>query len=489
MSETNGDLGEVTNQLCTWIHHLTASDIPEYVLIRAKYLILDGVACAIVRAHLPWSELAANSVQSYEPAGTATVLGHDCKLGPLAATVLNSSFIQGCELDDFHHEAPLHSESVILPTLFAAAEAQKNTQPPVIVSGSEFLIASVVGFEVGPRAGRALLGTELLSSGWHCGTVFGHPASAASASKLLGLDFSQIGSALGIACTQACGLMCAQYEGMVKRMQHGFAARNGLQGALLAKGGYQGMKHVFERPYGGYLVMFSKGNRKEPAYRASEITRGLNENWDTAEVRVKSHACVGGAYGIIECIENLQKKYWNIIADLRNIQSIKLEVSKPLIGHCGWVPQRPITPTGAQMNAIYLAAVQFVDKQVLLEQFSEDRLNRDQVWDLVEKTVCVHSEKFDRLTFEMGATVTIELKDGRATLRELVEKPRGMDPPATNEEIVGKYRKLTTSLLTEERQNAIKRMILNIEEVNDVTTLTSLLASPFKRDVKEKSKI
>ena len=161
------------------------------------------------------------------------------------------------------------------------------------MSGAQFLLASIVGFEVGPRVGRAIHGTELLSMGWHCGTVFGHPVAAAAASKLFDAPAAQIEDALGIACTQACGLMSAQYEGMVKRMQHGFSARNGLFGALLADGGYSGIKKVFETPYGGFLSMFSKGNSKEPAYLEDEVTKDLGRSWVIEEIQVKIHACVG----------------------------------------------------------------------------------------------------------------------------------------------------------------------------------------------------
>lgn len=54
--------------------------------------------------------------------------------------------------------------------------------------------------------------------------------------------------------------MAAQYEGMIKRVQHAFAARNGLFGALIARTGYVGIKKVFERTYGGFLAQFSLGS-------------------------------------------------------------------------------------------------------------------------------------------------------------------------------------------------------------------------------------
>jgi 2-methylcitrate dehydratase PrpD len=44
-----------------------------------------------------------------------------------------------------------------------------------------------------------------------------------------------------MAAAQCCGLMSAQLESMVKRMQHGFASRDGLTAAALAASGYVGI--------------------------------------------------------------------------------------------------------------------------------------------------------------------------------------------------------------------------------------------------------
>ena len=66
-----------TGKLCTWIDSLSMSSIPEEIKTRAKYLLLDGVACALVGAHLPWSEKATNVVLDVEPAGDCAVFGWD----------------------------------------------------------------------------------------------------------------------------------------------------------------------------------------------------------------------------------------------------------------------------------------------------------------------------------------------------------------------------------------------------------------------------
>lgn len=64
-----------TGKLCLWIDSVSLSQIPQSIKTRAKYLILDGLACALVGAHLPWSEKAANAILDMESPGKATVFG------------------------------------------------------------------------------------------------------------------------------------------------------------------------------------------------------------------------------------------------------------------------------------------------------------------------------------------------------------------------------------------------------------------------------
>lgn len=70
----------VTRKLCQWIQAVSLNDIPEDVRLRAKYLVLDGLACAIVGARLPWTETAARTVFDMEPTGNCKVWGYDDKV-------------------------------------------------------------------------------------------------------------------------------------------------------------------------------------------------------------------------------------------------------------------------------------------------------------------------------------------------------------------------------------------------------------------------
>lgn len=409
------------------------------------------------------------------------------KYGPCAAALLNGAFIQATEMDDYHSVAPLHSASVILPALFAAAESDKATklsqgQEARGPSGLDFLLSAIVGFETGPRAGLALNGAEMLTQGWHSGPIFGAPTAAAATSKLLGLNADNTESAIGIACTQAGGLMSAQYEGMVKRMQHAFAARNGLFATLLARTGYVGIKKVFERPYGGFLSQFSLGSTTEPKYHVDEVTKGLGETWEINRIRVKLHACVGGCHGQIELLERMQQQHPARFSQdkLHEIKSISVGLSAAIYAHDGWDPDvRPMTSTGAQMCAAYIGATQLVDRQVLLKQFADHMLDRDDVWDLTYKTSCYHDPTFDRPNWYCGARIKIEFEDG-FVIEDMISMPKGYDPQVSNQEILEKYRKVAITVIDETRMAEIESMVLSLDKLDDVTKLAAVLGQQAK---------
>src|ERR1700741_2066162 len=299
-----------TGRLATWLADTTLDDIPPSVREHAKHLLLDGIACALVGAQLPVSRKGVEGVTALDNAGSALLIGWGGRATSApSAAMLNSSFIQGFELDDYHPLAPLHSNSLVIPAMLAAA-------PPVgRVSGARFLLGAILGYETGPRAGQALGGLEMISRGWHSGVVFGTLSAAASAGTLYGLNAAGFEDALGMATTQSCGLMSAQFESMVKRMQHGFASRNGLTAAALAASGYVGIKRVFEREYGGRPSGFGEGHPPD----AGQITAGLGTVWETDRIAVKAYAAMGLLHAAIEAALKLRATGQAIVDQIARI--------------------------------------------------------------------------------------------------------------------------------------------------------------------------
>src|ERR1700743_362835 len=338
-----------TGQLATWVAELTLDDVPQIVVERAKHLLLDGIGCALGGGQLPWSRIATDAVLGLESAGDTVVIGTGRTTSGPAAAVLNGTFVQGFELDDFHPLAPLHSCSLLIPALLSTASARTQ-----VSSGADVLLAAIAGFEVGPRVGYTLHGTQMLDRGWHSGSVFGTHSAAMASGKLRGLTPAQLEDALGLAGTQSSGLMAAQFEAMSKRMHHGLASRNGFYAAGLAAAGYTGIKRVFEREYGGFLSVFWEAHHPD----ASLLTGELGRRWETTVIMIKSYAAMGGLHAGIDAARQLR----SCIAP-GTISGVDITIGETVYKHGWWPPERPLTPTGAQMNIAYAVAAAVLGRQ------------------------------------------------------------------------------------------------------------------------------
>lgn len=134
-SAATGPAGR-TGRLATWLAGTTLEDVPPPVREHAKHLILDGIACALVGAQLPVSRMGVQAITALEDAGTAALIswgGRTTSASP--AAMLNSSFIQGVELDDYHPRAPLYSNALVLPAMLAAAAHAATVTPASSPSG------------------------------------------------------------------------------------------------------------------------------------------------------------------------------------------------------------------------------------------------------------------------------------------------------------------------------------------------------------------
>ncbi|MFF4315729.1 MmgE/PrpD family protein [Streptomyces sp. NPDC001507] len=459
----------VTGRLVTWIHDLTWDDVPDHVRDRAAHLLLDGLGCALVGAQLPWSRIATEAVLGIEGGGDAVVIGTGRTTTPAGAALLNSSYVQGFELDDFHPLAPLHSASLLIPSLLATASHLGQD-----VSGRDLLLAAIVGFEVGPRVGASLGGTGMLPRGWHSGPVFGASAAAAACAKLRALDPAQSEDALGFAATQSAGLMSAQFEAMGKRMQHGFAARNGFYSAALAAAGYTGIDQVFEREYGGFVAVYGEGHPTD----VEAIARALGDRWETSMVMVKSWAVMGGLHGAVQAARALRER----IAG-RAVERIDIRVGDVVYHHGWWQPTRPLEAIGGQMNIGYATAVTLLDGTALPEQFTAERLDADDVWQLLDRTHVTLDRAIDELpqTERFQTHLAVTFTDGSTDTESVIAPHGNPADPITNDEVVAKFHALTERVMDADRAAAIVSTVRGLADADSIAPLAGLLAAPVGR--------
>jgi aconitate decarboxylase len=452
-----------TRRIAQFVSGLTYDAVPLEVRERIKLLILDSLGCAIYGAHTPWCEILLGMLSEVDQTRTASVWGSKAQLSSPHAALVNGTAVQGFELDDVHRHGVLHVGAVTLPALIAVAENHTR------LSGREFLAAAVAGYEIGPRVGICM-GQEHIGQGWHSGATLGVFSAAAGAARGLKLDPERTVHALGIAGTQAAGLMAAQFGSMVKRMHAGRSSQSGLYGALLAAKGFTGIIDVFEAPYGGFCTTFSRSTDR---FDMAELSAGLGERFETMRIALKFYSCVGSNHTSLDAIRAIQARRPFTLDELSKIVIYGSQVT---VDHVGWA-YRPEGLTSAQLNLPFCVATLLLRGDVFVDEFTPEAVHDESRIALSRKVEVVHDPAITALGSKFRHKVRVEVRftDGSRE-EETREAPRGSEQSfASSDEIVEKFRKLTRSTMQASQQDEVIGIVLGMEEVDDMVKLPQAL--------------
>ena len=461
---SSGQNNPYTQAMAKFVAELRYGDVPEAVRERIKLLILDSLGCAVFGTALEWSQILVSTLGKLDSSSACGVWGTGKRLSAPHAALANGALVQSFELDDVHRDGVLHVGAVTLPPLFAVAELKGG------MSGRDFLTAAVAGYEIGPRVGMCM-GQEHIVQGWHSGATVGVFSAAAGAAAALRLPAEKVVHALGIAGTQAAGLMAAQFGAMVKRMHAGRSAQSGLYGALLAENGFTGITDVFENPYGGFCTTFSRSTDR---FDRSQLTSGLGERFETLRISLKLYSCVSTNHTSLDAIRRMQERHPFGPDD---VDAITVRCSKATLEHAGW-PYKPEGMTAAQLNLSYCLATLLLTGDCFVEQFSEDMLANPARLALAAK---VHAEEDPEITargskFRHMVHVAVRLKDG-AELDETVEAPRGSERDFPSRDVVAeKFLKLSGRKLSHSQAEQIIDLVLGLDRLENVSPLIRALA-------------
>src|SRR5687767_5343237 len=453
-----------TRGIAEFVSGLRFESIPTEVLTRIKLLMLDALGCAIYGADLEWCRILQSTLGRLDTTQACGIWGTSQKLSAPHAALVNGTQVQGFELDDVHRQGVLHVGAVVLPALIAVSELRPG------MSGREFLTAAVAGYEIGPRVGICM-GPEHIAQGWHSGATLGVFSAAAGAARGLKLDADKTVHALGIAGTQASGLMAAQYGAMVKRMHAGRASQSGLYGALFAEAGFTGILNVLESEYGGYCTTFSRSTDR---FNLKELTAGLGSTWQTMGVALKFYACVGSNHTTLDALRDMRQERPYKADD---VKKIVVRGSQVTMDHVGWkyVPQGL---TSAQLNLPYCVGTYLLEGDCGVDQFTEEKVADPQRMALGEKVEVHHDAEITAKGSKYRHMVRVELhlKDG-TRMERTVESARGSEYKFASEaDIVEKFEKLASKALPRRQIEELRDAMLGLDRLSDATKIAQLLA-------------
>ena len=263
----------MTEELAGFLAASRWQDIPPEIRREGGRAILNIAGCVVAGRQDPGVGILAK-----------TFPGEEALLDAAAATAH--------DYDDTHLRTVIHATPPVAGVLFALAKEKS-------ISGAAFLHAFILGVETTCRLGNTVTPGHY-ERGWHITSTCGVFGAAAAAGKIFQLNEKQFLHALGIAATQAAGLV-EVLGSMARVLNAGFAARNGLAAARLAAAGFEGPVRPLEG-LRGFLSVFGGAND------VHQLSDRLGEHWELTQVAYKPYPCGVVLHALVDaCLEQREK--------------------------------------------------------------------------------------------------------------------------------------------------------------------------------------
>lgn len=408
----------VARELAEWALGLTLGDVPEAARQAAVRHVLDGLGCAVAAARRGAADSAVATARELGGGHPeATVIGQPPaaeRVTRAEAAFANGVLMHALDFDDTHAGGLVHASAPVVPVALAEAEALGR-------SGSDLLLGAVAGLETVCRLGAAVP-HGFHARGLHATAACGVLAAALTASRMRGLTVDETVNALGIAGSQAGGLLEFLNTGAsTKQLHPGFAARGGVLAAALASHGATGPDSVVEGEYGLYGALL--GRRVEP----ETVLDGLGERWQLTRITVKPYPACQLMHAQLDAARKLHGA---------KIASITAEVHPDAASIvCGDGKERPRTSYDAKFSLPWSVAAMVVDGAVTAETY--DVIDRPEVLDLARR-VRTEVVPFGGAAADQPGRLRAVTPDGEEIRAEVPRSGGGPDDPDIDRTVRGK---------------------------------------------------
>ncbi len=433
--------------------------------------VQDTVGVILAGAVEPAAGIVQRVLETEGGTGQSHILGSSQSCGPSSAALANGTAAHALDFDDMCWVTLAHPSAPLVAAGLAVGETVK-------ASGQTLLDAYVVGFEVEAVLG-AVMNPSHYEHGWHCTSTIGTIGAAASAARVLGLDAEGTTRALSIAASEASGLK-ENFGTMVKPLQGGLAARNGVLAALLAQEGFSASARAIDGSQGFLVAMQSETTD------ISSALVGLGQRWEILEggITVKLYPSCAATHPTIDTLLDLRAEL-DLVPDA--IESIEVFVDP--VTPTVLIYDRPETGLQGKFSLHYCAAAAVAFGDISIETFEPAAMQTPSVVDLVSRVVMCADENVGRNVAPLTqARIVVCLRDGR-TIERFVDGARGYPKnPATTGELNQKFRRCGERSIPAASVSKALRYIQNLsDEGYSVGQLVTMLTTSGTREEKGSS--
>lgn len=439
-----------TEALAAFCAALRYEDLPADVVRQAKLCLLDSLGVMLAGAATDIGARSERAAARFAADGAASVIGSTRTLAPPAAALVNGTLLEVFELQDGFRLGNVHP-CVVIPAALATAEWRRAPATAV-------LAAIVAGYEVVNRLSWTMVPRHLARGFLPTGTA-GTCGSAAATASLLGLDAVRMAEALGVA---AFILPVSTAENLwggytIKPLHAGYAARQGIEAALLAAEGFVACPIEGSPEHGRGVLEITAGD-----VDFTRITAGLGAHFTIRDVYFKAIPACRHVHGTAEAVQAALRGQRVRPDDVAAIHVHTYTLSASRLNR---YPDPAGSAIAAQFSIPFAAAAALADGALGMAQFGDKRV-RDPALLALARKVTVHVDpEIDALYPDITPTrVAIELCDGRV-LESRVDMPKG-DPraPLSEVELRAKFRETASMALPAPMVAALEAAVLDFEQ-------------------------
>lgn len=420
----------ITEKLAHFIHYTGYRDFPSEVVKQAKLCFLDFLGVSIAGSRTRSGQVMRSTISSR---GSSTVIGGP-KTSALEACLINGVSAHSLDLDDGHRLAQLHPGACVIPAALSLAES-------VGVSGIELLEALILGYQVAISLGM-MVNPSHRNRGFHSTGTCGTFGAAAAASKLLNLSEEEIINCLGLAGTQAAGLLESNHSGsMAKHLHPGRAAHSGVFSALLAQKGFTGAPSILEGREGFLKAMCQVDTQQ------SEWGTILDSHYHIMGVYFKNYPVCRHLHSALDATFYLLRKYK---INPHDVVELEVKTYQVAAEHQDYIPQSSEAIRQSLPVALALALSQgHLDPHGLY--------TNSEVLSLASKVSVKCNSEFEAL-YPGKRPSRVIINTNKGSFKHTVYLPRGEpEKPFSWDDLLSKFQRLNPKF-DEDTLGIIKKM-------------------------------
>ena len=473
--------GFISRDLAQWACSLRFEDLSGEAIERARLFWFDSLGCALggsqqedAKILLAHHRQMAGLGEGERGTGPCRCFVSGLRTNPVDAAFLNSHMIRAMDYNDIYWKAdPVHP-SDILGAPLAICEFRGS-------SGRDLILATIIAYEIEMRL--AEIGRPgIREYGWHHATLTGFAAPFA-AGKALGLDEEQMVNGVGI-CASRTGSLGAVTAGKLTCMKNTvdpWAARMGVESAILAARGYTGPEHIFDGKEGlfhafGHNVCNGEACRFDAEGLTRDLPRSPGDRYRILDCGMKSFPIEALSHSpltaMLRCVADNGIRAEDVV-------QIRVEVIARAADILGDLSKyRPRSRETADHSLPYCMAVGLADGMVTPLQFRQERIEDRSLEPIMDMVRVEANDEFEALFPEFQPSrVTITLRDG-TTHATRVDVPKG-DPrdPMSAREIGVKASALGVDVIGQDACDRLGESVSRLDEHERLDGLLDLMTA------------